>query len=100
VRARYGGEEFAVILRSVSQRSAYVMAERIRLAVEDHRTEWNDTSIGATVSVGVVHASSAKAIESPAAFIAAADEALYEAKHKGRNCVVAAPGGHVPDAPR
>jgi two-component system, cell cycle response regulator len=100
VLARYGGEEFAVILRSVSQRSAYVMAERVRVAVEDHRTDWNDTSIGATVSVGVVHASSAKAIESPAAFIAAADEALYEAKHKGRNCVVAAPGGHVPDAPR
>jgi two-component system cell cycle response regulator len=90
VLARYGGEEFAVILRSVSSRSAFVMAERVRVAVEDQRTEWNGTVIGATVSIGVVHAASAKAVESPAAFIAAADAALYAAKHQGRNCVVRA----------
>jgi two-component system cell cycle response regulator len=90
VLARYGGEEFAVILRSVSSRSAFVMAERVRVAVEDQRTDWNQTSIGATVSVGVVHAPSAKAFEGPAAFIAAADAALYEAKHQGRNRVVMA----------
>jgi two-component system cell cycle response regulator len=88
VLARYGGEEFAVILRSVSSRSAYVMAERVRVAVEDQRTDWNEMSIGATVSVGVVHAACAKSFESPAAFIAAADAALYEAKHQGRNRVV------------
>jgi two-component system cell cycle response regulator len=90
VLARYGGEEFAVILRSVSSRSAFVMAERVRVAVEDQRTAWNDTEIGTTVSVGVVHAPSAKQVESPAAFIAAADAALYAAKHQGRNCVVMA----------
>lgn len=90
VLARYGGEEFAVILRSVSSRSAFVMAERVRAAVEDQRTAWNDTEIGATVSIGVVHAPSAKAVESPAAFIAAADAALYAAKHQGRNRVVLA----------
>jgi diguanylate cyclase (GGDEF)-like protein len=90
VLARYGGEEFAVILRSVSSRSAYVMAERVRVAVEDQRTAWNDTEIGATVSVGVVHAPNAKTVDSPAAFIAAADAALYAAKHQGRNCVVMA----------
>jgi diguanylate cyclase (GGDEF)-like protein len=100
VLARYGGEEFAVILRCVSQRSAYVMAERVRVAVEDHRTDWDDTSIGATVSVGLVHAVSAKAIESPAAFIADADEALYEAKRQGRNRVVTAASIPTPDAPR
>jgi two-component system, cell cycle response regulator len=88
VLARYGGEEFAVILRSVSARSASVMAERVRVAVEALRTDWMDTSIGATVSVGLVQAPSAKAFESPAAFIAAADAALYEAKHQGRNRVV------------
>jgi diguanylate cyclase (GGDEF)-like protein len=90
VLARYGGEEFAVILRSVSSRSAFVMAERLRVAVEDQRTAWNDLAIGATVSVGVVHAASAKAFENPAKFIAAADAALYEAKHQGRNRVVMA----------
>jgi two-component system, cell cycle response regulator len=100
VLARYGGEEFAVILRSVSSRSAFVMAERVRLAVEDQRTDWNDNSIGVTVSVGLVHAPSAKALESPAAFIAAADAALYEAKHKGRNCVVMSRALAGPAVPR
>ncbi len=90
VLARYGGEEFAVILRSVSSRSAYVMAERVRVAVEGQRTNWNETVIGTTVSIGVVHAANAKLVESPAAFIAAADAALYAAKHQGRNCVVLA----------
>jgi two-component system cell cycle response regulator len=90
VLARYGGEEFAVILRSVSSRSAFVMAERVRTAVAGQRTEWNDTVIGATVSIGVVHAPNAKAVEGPAAFIAAADAALYAAKRQGRNCVVMA----------
>jgi diguanylate cyclase (GGDEF)-like protein len=90
VLARYGGEEFVVILRGVSSRSAKIMAERLRAAVEQHTTEWNATRIGATVSVGVVHAANAKTIESPAAFIAAADAALYEAKRQGRNCVVVA----------
>jgi diguanylate cyclase (GGDEF)-like protein len=88
VLARYGGEEFAVILKSLSSRSAYVMAERVRSAVEAHATTWHDTIIQATVSVGAVHAQSAKNLESPGAFIAAADAALYQAKHAGRNCVV------------
>ena len=79
-----------MILRGVSQRSAFVMAERVRVAIEGQRTEWKDTLIGATVSVGVVHAPSVKAFEDPAKFIAAADAALYEAKHQGRNCVVMA----------
>jgi diguanylate cyclase (GGDEF)-like protein len=90
VLARYGGEEFAVIMRGVSSRSAKIMAERLRAAVEQHTTEWNTTAIGATVSVGVVHTPNAKSVESPAAFIAAADAALYAAKHQGRNCVVVA----------
>jgi two-component system cell cycle response regulator len=88
VLARYGGEEFAVILKSVSSRSAHVMAERVRVAVEDHETEWNGAPIRATVSVGVVHAPSAKSVEGPAQLIATADAALYEAKHQGRNRVV------------
>ncbi len=90
VLARYGGEEFAVILRSVSPRSAYVMAERVRVAVEDQKTTWNGGAIGITVSVGVVHAMNASSMENPGAFVAAADAALYEAKHQGRNRVVVA----------
>jgi diguanylate cyclase (GGDEF)-like protein len=90
VLARYGGEEFAVILKGMSSRSAIVMAERIRGAVEEYPLSWNGVLIAATVSVGAVHVASAKTMESPAAFIAAADAALYQAKHEGRNCVVMA----------
>lgn len=90
VLARYGGEEFAVILKSVSERSAYIMAERVRVAIEDQKTSWNGVPIGATVSVGAAHVPTAKTLESPAALIASADAALYEAKHNGRNCVVMA----------
>jgi len=90
VLARYGGEEFVVILKSVSARSAQVMAERVRVAVEDQETDWHGAAIRTTVSVGVAHAPSAKNVEEPAALIAAADAALYEAKHQGRNRVVLA----------
>lgn len=90
VLARYGGEEFAVILKSVSSRSTFVLAERVRVAVEDQLTQWNGTNIGTTVSVGAAHTPNANTLESPAAFIAAADAALYEAKRQGRNRVVMA----------
>ena len=90
VVARFGGEEFVVILRAVSPRGARVMAERVRSAIEGLGTPYNDTIIGATISVGVAHTMNAKSVESPAVFIAAADGALYEAKHQGRNRVVLA----------
>jgi two-component system, cell cycle response regulator len=90
VLARYGGEEFAVILRAVSARGARLLAERVRAAVEALGTAYNGTIIGTTISLGVVHTMNAKAIESPAAFVAAADASLYEAKHQGRNRVVLA----------
>jgi two-component system cell cycle response regulator len=88
VLARYGGEEFAVILKNVSSRSVHVMAERVRVAVEELEIDWQGTAIRVTVSVGGAYLARATAVEDPAAMIAAADEALYEAKHQGRNRVV------------
>ncbi len=86
--ARYGGEEFAIILKDVSSRSVHVMAERVRLAVEELELPWQGETIRVTVSVGGVHVARTSSVEDPAAMIAAADEALYEAKHQGRNRVV------------
>jgi diguanylate cyclase (GGDEF)-like protein len=88
VLARYGGEEFAVILKNVSSRSVHVMAERVRVAVEAVEVAWRGASIRTTVSVGGAYLARASAVEEPAAMIGAADEALYEAKHQGRNRVV------------
>jgi len=88
VLARYGGEEFAVILKNVSSRGVHVMAERVRLAVEQLEMDWQGTAVRVTVSVGGAYLARTTSVEDPAAMIAAADEALYEAKHQGRNRVV------------
>lgn len=86
VFARYGGEEFAVISRGISVESALIMAERIRQDIERHAFLWDGTRLPITVSVGLSGLPDGT-ITSPAELIAAADEALYEAKRGGRNQV-------------
>ena len=88
VLARYGGEELAVILKNVSSRSVHVMAERVRVAVEELQIDWQGQAIRSTVSVGGAYLARTAVIEEPSAMVAAADEALYQAKHQGRNRVV------------
>jgi len=85
--ARYGGEEFLVLLPESSPEAALGVAERIRSVVAA------DTCGGAhemgkvTVSIGV--AVFPKSGNTAEALIARADEALYEAKRRGRNRVIA-----------
>ncbi len=81
--ARYGGEEFAVLLPNTDAEGGYILAERFRKAVEC--AQWPHRAM--TVSIGV--ATSAAAI-APDELITTADEALYRAKERGRNRVVAA----------
>ena len=88
VLARYGGEEFAVILKNVSSRGVHVMAERVRVAVEELQIDWQGQAIRTTISVGGAYLARTVVIENPSAMVAAADEALYQAKHQGRNRVV------------
>lgn len=89
--SRYGGEEFAVILPSTSLGGATAVANRIlhRVAQLD-LSQRPDEDRRVTVSLGV-----AALIPDPGVavenLIAAADEALYQAKHSGRNCVAQAP---------
>jgi len=86
VFARYGGEEFSVISRGITVESAIIMAERIRHAAEQHAFQWNGTRMPITLSLGLAGLPNPK-IRSPADLIAAADEALYDAKRGGRNQV-------------
>jgi len=76
---RFGGEEFALILPETPLKSACVVAERIREAI-------NEMHIGfpVTVSIGVGSAKGYKSLL-PEHLIAEADAALYEAKRRGRN---------------
>jgi diguanylate cyclase (GGDEF)-like protein len=90
VFARYGGEEFAVICRAIEVSNAATFAERIRIAVEQFRFQYQSGVIPVTVSLGVAGLPHVEAPE-PLALIAAADEALYAAKRGGRNRVIVAP---------
>ena len=84
--ARYGGEEFAVILPEADAPTAAAIAERLRGAVQARAFEHGYTPAGqVTVSIGV--ASTAAGPLSAAALVCEADNALYAAKHGGRNRV-------------
>ncbi len=86
--ARIGGEEFALLVPDCDTTGGLALAERLRRAVE---VEFGgDGSL--TASCGV--ASHPDHGDTPAALLAAADGALYEAKRRGRNRVMAA--GHTP----
>jgi two-component system cell cycle response regulator len=86
--ARYGGEEFVVVLPETVEEGAVAVAERIRQTIADHPPEICNQHDGllVTVSIGVATATLAR-VHSPDDLIAAADEALYRAKARGRNRV-------------
>jgi diguanylate cyclase (GGDEF)-like protein len=87
VFARYGGEEFSILCRGVPLENAGVLAERLRALIEGSVFEIDATRVPITISVGVA-AHPAIQIENGLQLIAAADEALYEAKRAGRNRVM------------
>jgi diguanylate cyclase (GGDEF)-like protein len=85
--ARYGGEEFAVLLPSISLQGALETAENMRVAVEALRMEAPGPTGVVTISVGVGFLDRVGEGE-PSSLMSTADEALYQAKHRGRNRVV------------
>jgi diguanylate cyclase (GGDEF)-like protein len=92
VFARYGGEEFVVICRGVDLPGASQFGERVRRIVQAQLFLYQDIEIKVTISVGVATVPDV-GMREPAELVAAADEALYEAKHAGRNRVISAAGG-------
>lgn len=86
---RYGGEEFAVVLALTSLEDAKQVAERIRCALADSSFLWETddegTPISISVSASIGIAISPEHGNSRAALIEAADTAMYQAKHSGRN---------------
>jgi len=88
--ARYGGEEFVVVLPETPHAGAVVAAERCRKAIESLMDESSDgTPIRVTASFGCVTAFPGDPM-SPQSLVAAADQALYQAKNSGRNRVCSA----------
>jgi len=81
IAARYGGEEFSILLPQTTLIEAETIAERLREHIEV--TEFPHRQV--TVSIGI--AGCCLELNSAHELIVAADNALYEAKRKGRNNV-------------
>ena len=91
VLARWGGEEFAILLPGACSAEQLVQrAERFRLAVNDSPIVRDDIHLDLTISVGGALAPDHGATLD--ALLERADSCLYEAKHRGRNCVSLRPG--------
>lgn len=87
---RYGGEEFVVVMPDTPMELAASVAERLRAIVEDKPfyVRSIDRELSITASLGI--ATNSGAFGAPDEILKQADKALYEAKHAGRNRVVAA----------
>jgi len=90
---RYGGEEFALVLPEASLDNVRLRAEHIREAIRRLDLRYKGVPLGRiTASLGVAlfphHA------DSPDSLIRAADEAMYEAKHVGRDRTIFSPPLH------
>ena len=88
---RLGGEEFAVILPDANAEEALVLAERIRHAVFTAHIEHCGSPLGCqTISIGIATAQPSED-RTALSLLALSDQALYTAKHNGRNrCELAA----------
>jgi diguanylate cyclase (GGDEF)-like protein len=81
---RHGGEEFLNIITHVERDNSVIAFERIRKQMENQKFTFNNQTFSATTSMGIAGFRGTR----PPAFadlLAQADEALYSAKHKGRN---------------
>lgn len=80
--ARFGGEEFVILHPQTTIDAAAQIADRVRLAIESEPFVHNGTSVAVTASIGITGAIAPDNID---ALTKAADNALYAAKHAGRN---------------
>jgi diguanylate cyclase (GGDEF)-like protein len=82
---RYGGEELIILLPETDMETALQVAERLRFSIEEAPIKVSNGEVHVTVSVGV--AAKDEYTTDLETLIARADQAMYIAKHKGRNCV-------------
>lgn len=87
VLGRYGGEEFASVLPGSPLSGGWIVAERLRSAVEKYNFEFENSSFKITISLGLA---STEGISDPSTstLLKIADECLYKAKETGRNRVM------------
>ena len=85
---RFGGEEFLILLLNTSQKNAMSVAEKLRVLVEKLRIKRRNSDEflkGITICIGVSELNKDEPLMEA---IDEADKALFNAKDKGRNCIV------------
>lgn len=82
--SRYGGDEFTILLNNTARRGAAVLAENIRKKIQGVACQFENKTIRATVSMGVASLSNR---DKYTGLFVRADQALYDAKRQGRNCI-------------
>lgn len=87
VACRYGGEEFCILLPQTTAGEAAVIAERMRQRVTETDYQHGTSQPLGTVSISIGISTFGKHIDTAEKIIAAADRALYHAKHQGKNRV-------------
>ncbi len=84
--ARFGGDEFALLLPESDGEQAFIVAERIRLAITEVPLDLGGKPVSITISSGIASLSGDQ--DTFDEILSRADKALYEAKESGRNRVV------------
>lgn len=82
--ARIGGEEFAILLPDTNRLGTAVMAERVRLAIEQSDINIDGIILGLTVSIGIA-SQGVEQTDNVRDLMRIADKRLYMAKDMGRN---------------
>ncbi len=85
--ARYGGDEFLIALSETSVDGARRFAERLLKVIAGYEFVKDGNRMHLTASMGVCVAAPSLADVDARSLVRAADHALYEAKHAGRNCI-------------
>jgi diguanylate cyclase (GGDEF)-like protein/PAS domain S-box-containing protein len=85
ILSRFGGEEFILLLTDASVETAHKIVARLHAAVREGRVPTIKGDVSVTASFGI--ASVDPNVVDLETGIRLADEALYEAKNSGRNCI-------------
>ena len=87
IAARYGGDEFVIVLTELNREGAQIFCERLRKAIEAKLFKNGDDEIRLTASLGFSMTSGNEGPIDAKELVRSADQALYDAKAAGRNCV-------------
>jgi diguanylate cyclase (GGDEF)-like protein len=87
--ARYGGEELVILSPEMNRRHAFLLAERIRQRIADTLFSFRQSQPGGRITVSAGVATYPVDADTEESLVHCADQALYSAKGRGRNAVVA-----------